>query len=107
MASLVALGPKSPAVWAKSSLAQQAKLQPPGRPLLPSASFQALGLLPLPVRAAAHSHRADTQVLVILQLNDVTSAPILTKFYKGDVGRANLENYLLLSCKIHLTQTLL
>lgn len=98
MASLVALVPKSPAVWAKSSSAQQAKLQPPSRPL-PSASFHALGLLPLPVREEAHSHRADTQVLVILQLNAATSTPLLTKFYKGDAGRANLENYLLLSCK--------
>lgn len=74
MASLVALGPKSPAVWAKSRSAQQAKLQPSGR-LLPSASFHALGLLPLPVWEDAHSHRADTRVLVILQLNDVTSVP--------------------------------
>lgn len=59
MASLVALVPKSPAVWAKSSSAGQAKLQPPSRPL-PSASFHGLGLLPLPVREEAQSHRADT-----------------------------------------------
>lgn len=52
MASFVATVLKSLDVRAKSSSTQPASLQPPSLPLssqLPSASFHALGLLPLPV----------------------------------------------------------